>query len=495
VEVVHKTAHKLRDSSPKQEEFCELLKSQRQVVALFGGAGGTGKSYCARTACLDILGTLAGLGIKGQRVTLSCSTYDLLRDRHISKFPVEFEGMGEYRESHKIHGRSFVFNDRNLGVIALRNLDDPNKYRGTECIASLVDELTEVPEEVGGVRAMDALLYPIRTIRYMPFLPFGGFTNPDGVGFQWVRRLFVDRDVDYFGLTQEQVHFLPARIEDNPKATVEMYARLDALQGNLYKSRRLGLWDAPEGARWPMLNRQKHLFKMSEVWPHGLPAKAYLFMGVDWGKHAPYGALWFAFWDGAIWCYREDYMPGLATSVQADRVANLTGGNETIQIARFDPSMWADPMSDGEYSGGPPKISYFRDKLVPDPRFLQIAKGFNRSRSQALEVYDHLFNQDNDYPNLFIEESCLNFWRELSGAVWDTRGYLSGKKEDLDPRSPDHLITAGYYALFAYLHPESVTDEPNPLIIDWAKIKREQEEKRTNDSFKRLSKQNSLWRR
>jgi hypothetical protein len=487
------TLHDYRESSGKQREFCRLLKSQRQAVGLYGGAGGAGKSRCARTAALDILGTLARLGFENQRVVLSCATYPLLRDRHFGKLNEEFEGMGSVKSDHQIHGHCFLFDDKRLGAICLRNLDDPDKYRGTECVASLVDEITEIPAEVGGYRTIDCLLYPIRTTLDVPFLPFGCFSNPDGIGYSWVKSLFIDRNLTDLGLKDDQVFFLPARIEDNPKATPEMYARLDALTGVLYKSRRLGLWDAPEGARFPQLDRQKHLFKMRDVWPNGLPQDAWLFMGLDWGSHAPYCALWFALWDGQIWCFREDYMGKLGTSVQADRVANLTGQNERINILRADPSMWANPASDDDYPGGPPKIEYFRKRLRGDTRFVQIGKGYNKDRSQSFETLDHLLSQDNEYPNLYIEEGCTNFWRELSGAVWDTVGYLSGKREDIDKRCPDHALTAAYYALHAHLHPESVKDDD--LVIDWAAIQAEKLRKELHDSERRLSGKNGLWGR
>lgn len=399
--------------------------------------------------------------------------------------------MGRLHSDHQLHGTCYVFDDWNLGVIALRNLDDPDKYRGTECVASLVDELTETPVEIGGVRTMDALLYPIRTTLPVPFLPFAAFSNPDGVGYSWVKQLFVDRDVESFGLTQEQVFFLQARITDNPKATPEMHARLQALTGNLYKSRFLGLWDSPEGARWPQLERAKHVFRMRDVFPQGLPHTSYQFMGVDWGKRAPYCALWIAAFDGDFYVYREDYMAGLDTSIQADRVANLTGLNEHIRIARFDPSMWAKSQSDGEFSGGPPKIEYFQKRL--DERFEVLGKGFNKDRSRALETIDHLLSRDNGYPDLYIEESCVNLWRELSGAVWDTRGYLSGTREDLDPRCADHAITALYYATHAYLHPDDEPDEDDLSPDAVAEAYREQREARNEHSWKRFAGTNTLW--
>jgi hypothetical protein len=233
-----------------------------------------------------------------------------------------------------------------------------------------------------------------------------------------------------------------------------MVANLDRLTGHLYFSRRLGKWDAPLGARWPTLDRKEHIFRFKEKWPNGLPEGYKIIMGLDWGKRAPYCALWITIDpDGDLYLYREDYQAGLDTHVQAQRVHNLTGGNEYVSTIRADRSMWNATQREGEIEPGRPLISYFEDELSRDPRFGGFAKGYNRHRATALDTIDKVLNRGNGYPDLYIEESCTNVWKELSGAIWDTRGMLAGKREDLDPRSADHAITALYYALHAEIEP------------------------------------------
>jgi hypothetical protein len=433
-----------------------------------------------------VLGLQCAAGFPGQRFVIAASTYDLLRDRQIAKVHTEFQGMGEYHADHKIHGRCYIFNDKNLGVICFRNLDDPGKYRGTECCGAGVEELTELPAETMGEPTLSTLMYPIRSPLPLPLLPLVGVSNPDGIGWQWVKQIWVDRDLEPFKLTSEQAIFVQALIDDNPFATPEMVANLDRLTGHLYESRRLGKWDAPQGARWPVLDRRVHSFKFKEKWPYGLPEGLKIIMGLDWGKRAPYCALWFIIDpDGDIYLFREDYQAGLDTHVQAQRVKNMTGGNEYVNVVRADRSMWNATQKEGTVEPGRPLISYFEDELGRDMRFGGFEKGYNRHRATALDTIDKVLNRDNGYPNLYIEESCINTWKELSGAIWDTRGMLSGKREDLDPRSADHAITAMYYALHAEIDPyEGDTDEEvTPQMSRAAQIRQTYEH-----SFERLRK-------
>jgi len=458
-----------RTSSAKQIEFCHRVCSCRQGVGLYGGSGGSGKSYTLRTLAVYVLGLIRDAGYPGQRFMLSCSTYDLLRDRHIAKIATEFAGMGEYRESHKIHGRSFIFDDRSLGVIALRNLDDPGKYRGTECIGSGVDELTELPVSMAGEDTLSTLLYPIRSPLDVPILPFAAGSNPDGIGWQWVKQIWIDRDLEPFKLSEEQTIFVQALVHDNPHATPEMIANLQRLTGHLYESRYLGNWDAPQGARWPQLNRQVHQFKFKDRFPYGIPEGWRIVFGGDWGKRAPYCALWFVIDPNKdIFCFREDYQAELDTDVQAQRVKNLTGGNERISALRFDPSMWSATQSLKVSEPGPTLISFYEKELNGDPRFGSFEKGYKGSRFVALSTWDKVLSRGNGYPDLYIEEGCVNLWRELSAAIWDTRGILSGKREDLDPRCEDHAITAGYYALHAEIEPYASKELPelDPVLAN-----------------------------
>jgi hypothetical protein len=435
----------LRGLSERQREFIAALSSQRQPIALYGGSGSSGKSYSLRTAAIWLLGKYRALGFPGQKVMLACSSYPLLRDRHVNKFVEEMAFLGKVVED-RIYGLSFRPKDESLGRVLFRNLDEPNKYRGTEVAAALVDELTELPEQIGGESTIGTLLYPIRSPNPLPFMPFGAGSNPDGVGYGWVKRLFIDKDTERYGLKPEQVLYVPALVADNPAATEDMINRLKALPERLRRARLYGSWEAPEGARWPYITRSEHLFRMSERFPRGLPEGSPSIIGIDYGIHAPFAALWISFDErGDAYVYRERYASGLTAHAQAQAVVEATTKTESIRSVYLDPSMW-NRSAEG-VSAADAYSAVFEEAGLPHPE-----RGYNESRVIALNTLDLYLERGNGHPNLYIEESCAHLWEELASAVWDQRGWLAGQAEGLDPRCADHAITALYYALHTHAH-------------------------------------------
>lgn len=444
--------------SEPQRKLCETATAGGNPKILYGGAGFGGKSYGLRACAVYTLIYLAALGYGPNRFILATSTYGLLRDRHIGKFGEEYGHLGLVKDS-KDHGLAFHFFDKAIGVIALRNLDNPGKYRGTECCGAGIDELTELPDLIAGQDTLATLLYPIRSSKPLPFTPFIAGSNPDGVGHAWVKGTWIERtrNQDY-----EHLEFISALPTDNPTLTANYLRTLEALPPHLRKARLEGSWASPEGARWGYLDRSVQIYDQRDRFPRGIPDNWYRFMGIDWGLRAPYAALWFAVEPGThnIFCYREDYQSGLLTHEQVKRVREKTGLDEYIDRVRFDPSMWAVPSlhDRGKHDLAP--VDHFRNGLiVEDTRFGGIFKGFNKSRVHGFGTLDKVLCRGNGYPDLYISSECQNFWSELTGAIWDSRGILSSTREDIDPRSPDHAITAAVYALHAHLFPEEERED------------------------------------
>lgn len=438
--------------SEPQRALCIAATAGGSPKILYGGAGFGGKSYGLRACSVYTLLYLAGLGLGPNRAILATSTYGLLRDRHIGKLEEEYGQFGQVKES-KVHGLGFHFHDPKVGVIALRNLDNPGKYRGTEAVGAFIDELTELPELLQGQDTLATLLYPIRASKSLPFLPFVAGSNPDGVGHAWVKGTWIDRTRNQGYEDLQVIRALPT---DNPTLTANYLKTLEALPPHLRRARLEGSWESPEGARWGYLDRSVQIYSHAEVFPKGIPSSWYRFMGVDWGFRAPYAALWFAVDPSSsrIYLYREDYQAGLLSHEQAQRIKEKTGEEERIDRVRFDPSMWAIPSVHdvGRHSLAP--IDQFRTVLGEDPRFGGLFRGYNKSRVHGFSTLDKVLCRGNGYPDLFISDECPNIWSELTGAVWDSRGMLSGSREDIDPRNADHAITAAYYALHAHLYPD-----------------------------------------
>lgn len=443
-------------TAPKQLAFVEALVSQPQAMVLFGGSGYSGKTRTLCIAAVWILGKLKSLGYTRQRVFVGSMSYPQIRDRIIPQFRDLFGHLGTLSESSE-HGLHWKFSDPELGVVCFRNLSDPNQRKGSGFAAVLIDELTELTRQAFG----DLLYLRLqRTSKKMPWMPFGAATNPDGIGHSWVKKIFVKKD--FSGVDEHfnpsEVSFIAALPDDNPAFDEDAFnAATAGLPAHVRKARRTGSWDTPEGARWPILEEGIHRFRMADRFPMGIPRHYRTILGVDYGLRAPYAALWFAIdEDRNAWMFREDYRAGLTASDQADRILTLTGRNELIRTIRMDPAMWQKfPGHEGYTSNSPFKT--YKAKLATDKRFGAIVPGFNQSRMIGQMTLDKLFGRDNDFPDLFIEEGCVNAWEEFTGAVWRKRSMYDEKVEDIDDRLPDHAITATIYALHNEYQPAATS--------------------------------------
>lgn len=433
-----------RNLTPKQNAALDLCIAGPQSKVLYGGSGFAGKSYLLRSAAVYFAGLLAQLGFPGQVGMLVCKDYPTLRDRHAAALVRELGHMGEVHTQDKLYGYCFRFKDKRLGAIRLRNADEADKYRGTENAYVLVDELTELPKDVLG-----DLLYCLRSPDPLPFLPFLAASNPDGVGHSWVKKLWIERDFAGESLNPQEFHFVPALPQDNPAYDGNVYAQtLAGLPEWKRRARLEGSWDTPTGARFPQLGAH-HQFSLRELLPYGLTPEHRLIMGVDWGIRDPYCALWILEHLGDYYVVREDYQADCSSDRQVQRILQMTAPNERIHRMFCDSQMWErrrDPHSQHAPVGDSAADVYARHLRI-DPRFEAIYKGYKGPRRHPMDTLDRLLNRENGYPDLYIEHSCSQLWRELNGAVWDQRG----EREELDERSPDHAITALYYALHTYL--------------------------------------------
>ena len=201
-------------TEPQRRFYMEAIKRERSIC-LYGGAGGGGKSWGLRYCLVKLAMAYASLGYGGQRLVLACADYPRLRDRHTGKFLEEYRQFGTVKTS-QTHGLGFHFSNEEFGVIAFRNLQEPDRFRGTECAALAVDEATELPEVIGGLGVLETLKYPIRSSMGLPFAPLLMGSNPDGVGHKWVKGLFITRTGIPKGDDESRYVYVPALPNDNP---------------------------------------------------------------------------------------------------------------------------------------------------------------------------------------------------------------------------------------------------------------------------------------
>ncbi len=218
---------------PKQIEA--KLASKRFKFTLFGGSVGSGKSRWLRwMAVYWLMEYWAKYGIKGVRAGLFCEDYPSLNDRHLSKVKYEFpEWLGTFNEAR----HEFTLKpEYGSGVIAFRNLDDPQKYLSVEFAVMCVDEINRNPKTV-----FDMLRSRLRWpgIKDTKFL---AGCNP--LGEAWVKNLWVKRLFPPEEKEQYEFVFVPALPTDNPHLPEEYYKSLESLPETQRKAYLEGNWDA-----------------------------------------------------------------------------------------------------------------------------------------------------------------------------------------------------------------------------------------------------------
>ncbi len=218
---------------PKQLEA--QLASKRFKFVLFGGSAGSGKSWWLRWMMVYWLMKLfAKYNIKGVRAGLFCEDYPSLNDRHLTKIKYEFpEWLGTYNESKREYTLAPEYGS---GIIAFRNLDDPQKYLSVEFAVMGVDEINRNPKSV-----FDMLRSRLRWPG-IPDVKFLAGCNP--LGEAWVKNIWVKRLFPPEEKEQYEFVYVPALPTDNHHLPAEYYKGLESLPEAQRKAYLEGNWDA-----------------------------------------------------------------------------------------------------------------------------------------------------------------------------------------------------------------------------------------------------------
>ena len=218
---------------PKQKEAQEA--SKRFKFVLFGGSVGSGKSRWLRWMMVYwLIKLFSKYQIRGIRAGLFCEDYPSLNDRHLTKIKFEFPNwLGTYNEARK----EFTLNpEYGEGIIAFRNLDDPQKYLSVEFAVMGIDEINRNAKSVFDM-LRSRLRWPgIKDVKFL------AGCNPLGEAWVknwWVKRLFPPEEKE-----QYEFVFVPALPTDNPFLPQEYYKSLESLPENQRKAYLEGNWDA-----------------------------------------------------------------------------------------------------------------------------------------------------------------------------------------------------------------------------------------------------------
>lgn len=267
-------------------------------------------------------------------------------------------------------------------------------------------------------------------------------TNPGGPQSQWVRRRWIDKDVDEFddpSYKAEEYEYIPATLRDNPYINQDEYElQLNRLPGELARAYRDGDWDIFMGQYFQEFRRDLHVKDMGEV-----PATYRRILGLDWGYAQEGVCLWgVVLPNGQLYIEDELVFNGSRRNkLIAPQVAKaIVERNEERGIAvraiYADPAMFA-PLG---HTGETMAETFQRNGLFIQEADNDRLNGWARVRAWLAMMPPDANFPDQRVPHMVINPKCGYLIRTLPQLVMDER-----QPEDVDTKSADHAADALRY--------------------------------------------------
>ncbi len=224
-----------------------------------------------------------------------------------------------------------------------------------------------------------------------------------------------------------------------------------------------GTWAADEGAIFEELCDKYHNRSGKN-----LHFDEYI-VGLDWGIRDPFAGGLIGIDKSAKIAHllNEAQKTDTATSEQAVMIETMTGRRSVyeykpneerveqaeVKVLYYDPRMDAMGPRHADKKKGEPAIVEFRKRFPNLPMIPGI--GGPGTRLSNLEFMQDIIRaaarEDVERWKFYIDkEKCPKAWAEYEGAVWG-QDRSGNSTEDMDPKMPDHHITANYYALRSHL--------------------------------------------
>jgi phage terminase large subunit len=424
----------------KQREF--FASTARHTA--YGGARGGGKSWAMRRK-------MVGLGIApygGIRMLLLRRSFPELLGNHIKPLIEELvpTGIATYSKDERI----FTFpNGSYIKLGYCDSEDDWMQYQGQEYEVIGFEEATNFTE-----MQMRKIATSNRTSR-KDFKPRCYYTcNPGGVGHEYIKRLFVDRNFIQEPIMFEGMEILPenpddyvfirAKLNDNPHVDPDYVKSLAGLPEHLRRAYLEGDWDVVLGQYFSDFRRDLHVVPEMLI-----PTEWRKFRAMDWGYNDPWCTLWFAVSpDRHIYVYRELYAREMNSSDYARLVRQMTGSDEQISGTYLSPDAW-QRRGMKDISGGENIAEVLMRNGIP------VLKADNSRVIGWQRVRENLAIAPDGEPWLRIMENCHNLIRTFPNATVDENNI-----EDVSGHCEDHALEALRYGLMSRPSPKTVRQIP-----------------------------------
>lgn len=338
------------EAQPRQNAF----HASNAQCRMYGGAAGGGKTEAILWEIFDICNDESFRKLNGAVFRKSFpEVEEFFIKRALDKYP-----KGSYTYNTSKHLLTFKKTGSRVKFCYCEGDLDVTRYQGAEWDFLAIDEFTHHTEFV-----FKYLFGRLRTDKpnWIPLF-FGG-TNPGGIGHAWVKRIFVDQDLN--DAERKFVwEFVPARLEDNPKMlenNPQYEDMLDLIPDPVIrKAMRWGDWNIFAGQYFSELRPDLQGYEDFEI-----PYEWDRFLEIDYGYDHVAVCHWNAIDpDGHIYKYKEYVCRHKTYSEFASEILKMTEPSEfpRIMYAVADPAIWAK-KGNGHMSGAEEMEEVFRKKI------------------------------------------------------------------------------------------------------------------------------------
>lgn len=399
---------------PKQIEFC---KAKNKYIC-YGGARGGGKSHISR-----IKMCLLALNYPGIQILILRRTLKELRENHVMQLQKLLKGIAIYKDTAK----EFVFSNGSRIVLGYCDAEkDVLQYQGQAYEVITMEEATMFTEfQFQSLTESNRMSGNMKT----DFVPRMYFTcNPGGVGHQWVKRLFIDKD--YRGSENpEDYLFIPSNVYEN-KYLMEHDPNYVRVLENLPEDRKqamlYGNWDIFDGQFFPEFDRNIHViepFDIPDSWnkyialDYGLDMFAVIFVAIDT--------------KGKAYVYNEIHKSDLIVS-EARQVLKSYMRNKEYKDIYAPPDLWNRNRDTGKSTmemfaeGG---ISFSKASNNREAGWLAVKEWIKKKKTRNEQTGEEI-----TATNLYIFNNCKNLIRCLPQLQHD-------EKNPNDVATEPHEIT------------------------------------------------------
>lgn len=393
--------------NPKQKQFF----SSTSRVTGYGGARGGGKSWSIQMLCVSL-----AMEYKGLSCCICRKTLKDVKDNHYAALlhiarNVLPSGMMTWRASES----TFAFSNGSTISFAFYGTDsDSVRWQGKAFDVICIDEATQMKEEwfqtIMMTNRTSVTYADSRVFSPQMFLTF----NPGGIGHEWVKRLFIERDF-HNNENPDDYTFIQATLDDNTylnEHSPQYRQALESLPEVLRRAMLYGDWDVFEGQFFPEFQRDTHVVK-----PFAIPSGWQRYCCFDYGFDM-FAAYFIAVdYDGRAYVYKEiaegkDFGDGHDGVIISAAAKMLTQEQDYILCLSTyaPPDMWNRRQDSGRSAA-----DIFAEHRV------YCTKASNERIQGWADMREWLKLRADGKPSLLVFDTCVNLINSMQLVLHDEK--------------------------------------------------------------------------